>query len=350
MTSTRQLQEDFRHIIVATHGNEAVFDYTRSFERADASSLIFIQASEQLDPIAPAVITTEAVAADIMGEYKGFIACVKDVRLAQALIKQAYDDYENRDPEWPDIHPSAVIHESAVLGANVRIGPNVVIGKDVVIGDSVIVRSNSVIEFGVTIGNNSIVNPNVMVGHGCVIGQRVILQSGTVIGNEGYGFTPTPDKRYERIPHTGNVIIGDDVFIGSQCAIDRGTYGSTLIKRGVKVDNLCHIAHNVEIGEDCLIIGQTGLAGSCKIGDRAILSGQSGVLDHKKVAADTILVHRGGVIEDIPSGGMWGGIPAKPMREHTRRFKLDDYVLKRFAKLEEKIAELSDELAKKNSK
>ena len=164
------------------------------------------------------------------------------------------------------------------------------------------------------------------------------------------GFRFSTNKHYERIPHTGNVVIEDDVFVASNCCIDRGTYGSTLIKRGVKVDNLCHIAHNVEIGEDCLIIGQTGLAGSCKIGDRAILSGQSGVLDHKKVPAETILVHRGGVIEDIPSGGMWGGIPAKPMREHTRRFKLDDYVLKRFAKLEEKIALLTDELAENKSK
>ena len=344
MTNTSTLRKDFSNLLTHSYGDDCEFKGTQSFAAATQDHLIFIQAADDLNPHAAAVITTEAVAQEIKDSFKGFIGCVADVRLAQALIKQAYDDYESRDPEWPDVHASAIVHDSAQIGKGVRLGPNVVIGRGVILGDHVIVRSNSVIEFDSVIGTGSIINTGVMVGHGSQIGKNVILKSGAVIGNEGFGFAQTKDKAYVRIPHTGNVVLEDDVFVGCNSCIDRGTYGSTIIRRGVKIDNLCHVAHNVVIDEDCLLIAQSGIAGSSKLGKRVIASGQTGILDHKTIADDAVLVHRAGIIEDIPSGGLWGGLPPKPFREHMRRNNLDTLVDKRMAKLEAKIAELSAKL------
>lgn len=330
----------FADLIVSSHGEDTQFSHTSAYEAAEQGSLIFIQKSDQLNPIAAVVVTTEAVAEQIAAEFEGLIVCVKDVRLAQALIKQRYHDYDRLDSEWPRIHPSAVIHPSAKIAESSRVGPNVVIGKDVVIGNDVVIRSNSVIEFKVQIGDGTTINPNATIGQSCVIGKRVIVQSGCVIGSEGYGFAKAPDNHYERVPQTGNVVIEDDVFVGSNSSIDRATYGSTVIQRGVKIDNLCHIAHNVLVGEDSLIIAQTGIAGSSKVGKRVIASGQSGILDHQTVADDAVLVHRAGVIDNVPSSGMYGGLPARPMREHTRRTKIVEYVTKRFNKLEAQLKEL----------
>ncbi|MEO0367594.1 MAG: UDP-3-O-(3-hydroxymyristoyl)glucosamine N-acyltransferase [Pseudomonadota bacterium] len=342
MISTQQLLDDFSHLILQSQGEHTVFARTAAYENASDDALIFIQKADQLDALPAAIVTTSAVASEISERFDGFVACVEDVRLSQAYIKQAYDDYASEDAEWSRIHETAVVHESATIPDSCRIGPNVVVGKDVVLGDRVIVRANSVIEFGAQIGAGSIINTCVTIGYHSVLGKNVIIKSGCAIGNEGFGFAQTKEKAYVRIPHTGNVLIEDDVFVGCNCCIDRGTYGSTIIRRGVKIDNLCHIAHNVLLEEDCLLVAQTGIAGSSKFGKRVIASGQTGVLDHKTVADDAILVHRTGVMEDIPTGGMWGGLPPKPFREHMKRMKLDEVVERRFKKLEAKLLELSE--------
>jgi len=261
-------------------------------------------------------------------------------RLAQALIKQRLNDYDANDAEWQTPHPTAVISNSASIGKNCRIGPNVVIGENVTIGDNTIIRNNSVIEHDSHIGSNCIIHSLVNIGYATQIGDRVIIRPGAIIGNEGFGLATDENQQHHRLPHTGDVQIADDVQIGANCNIDRGTYGSTVLKRGCKIDALCHIAHNVVLGEDCIITANCIIAGSTVIGDRVIMSGQTGVLDHINIADDVVLVHRAGVISDIDKKGMYGGMPALPFKQHMQRNNLEKSMQKKIAKLEQRLDEL----------
>jgi UDP-3-O-[3-hydroxymyristoyl] glucosamine N-acyltransferase len=305
------------------------------------TDLVFVYEST-FAPTEVAVIVTCQEVADVVKESSSaFIIVVDDVRLAQAKMKQHVDDYKAHDTEWAAIHSNAAVHNSVILGKGCRVGPNAVIGADCVFGENVTVRAGAVIEHGVVIGTGTIINANANIGYNSRIGQRVVVQAGAIIGSEGYGFAPDNQNHYHRIPHTGCVVLGDDVHVGANTCIDRGTYGETSIAAGVKIDNLVHIAHNVEVGEDTLLTAQTVIAGSSKIGKRVIASGQTGVLDHKTVADGAILVHRCGVTEDIPSAGMWAGSPAKPFKEFVRGLGLQ----KKVAKLELQIKELKRQLA-----
>ncbi len=261
-------------------------------------------------------------------------------RLAHALIKQMLNDYDKTDSEWAAIHPTAVIHETASIHKSCRIGPNAVIGANVVLAEGTIVRSNSSIEHDSVLGKNCTIHSQVNIGYGSQIGNNVIIHAGTVIGNEGFGFAPDQNKHLHRVPHTGYVEIHDDVQIGSNCNIDRGTYEKTTIKRGSKIDALCHIAHNVVIGEDCILVAQSGIAGSTTIGNRVILSGHTAILDHLKIADDVTLVHRAGVTADITEKGMWGGTPAKPMKEYVKGLSTGKRLEKKIARFEQTISEL----------
>ena len=345
MHQTKELISHFRDLIITTKGEHTSFDQISGFQSPSAKALIFVQDVSQYDTKSPpaVIVTTEDVGKQLQESFPGFIIYVADTKFAQAIIKQQYNDYQAHDQEWPDIHPSAMIHASAEIGNGVKVGPNVVIGANCKIDDQVIIRANAVIEHDVVIGADSIINSLANIGYACELGQRVIIQSGVIIGNEGYGFATDETAKHHRIPHTGNVLIHDDVHIGSNSCIDRATYGSTIINKGVKIDNLCHIAHNVEIGENSLLTAHCVIAGSSKIGQRVMMSGQTGVLDHKTVPDDTVLVHRAGVIEDLPHGGMWAGHPAKPFKEFVRGLN----ATKKISKLESKIKELNKRLSEK---
>lgn len=340
------LTELFSEIVLATYGDHCEFDHTASPDQSNADSLIFLQTFEQAPEQAAVIVTTQEVAEKLNGQTNSLLVCVADVRFAQAKIKQHFDDYLANDAEWNPIHDSAVIHNSVKLGNDCRVGPNAVIGANCVIGDHSIIRANAVIEHGVSIGEYCIINASVNVGYNSQIGDRVTIQAGSIIASEGYGFALDSQKRYERIPHTGNVVLHDDVHIGANTCIDRGTYGSTTIARGVKIDNLVHIAHNVFVDEDTLLTAQTVIAGSSKIGKRVIASGQTGILDHRTVPDDTILVQRAGVSEDLPHGGMWAGSPAKPFKEWVRGLSAS----KKITKLERSLKELKQELKQQNDK
>ena len=335
----QELCDQFSDLIIEASNPQQEFTRIDSAVSFSNQSLIFVADEAHLNTLekdTPAVVITSPNLADKIADSVPCIVTANNVRLAQALIKQRLDDYDSSDSEWEAVHPSAVVHESVSFGDNVRIGPNSVIGKNVVIGDNTQVRANCVIEHDTVIGNDCIINNLVNVGYGSKLGDRVILRTGVVIGGEGFGLAQDSDRRYHRLPHTGNVEIHDDVQIGANCNIDRGTYGSTVIARGVKMDALCHIAHNVMIGEDTLFVAQVGIAGSTKIGNRVILSGHAAVLDHLNIADDVVLVHRAGVTEDITSAGMWAGTPAKPFKEYVRGLNVD----KKLARLEKKIKEL----------
>ena len=291
-----------------------------------------------------AVITSAAIAAEL-GEDTGIaILLAQNIRLATALVKQAYDDRDFYRTEWPRMHPSAVVHDSVHIPDSAVIGPGVVVGANVVLGYGVVLMANAVVEHDASIGEGSVLHPGCVVSHGCEIGANVMLKAGCVIGSEGFGFAQDEKRRNYRIPHTGKVIIEDRVVIGANTTIDRATYGATIIRSGVIIDALCHIGHNVEIGSDCILCAHTGISGSSKFGQRVIASGQTGVLDHITVASDSVLLHRAGVNRSIKEPGMYAGGPTQPLQNYLKNIAIMPKLAEmwsRLKKLEKKVAELA---------
>ena len=224
------------------------------------------------------------------------------------------------DPFWEGIHATAVVPPSATIGNNISLGAHVTVGENAIVGDNTKIAHGCVLGDGVTIGDNCLLYPNVTVYHGCRVGKSVIIHAGAVIGSDGFGFAPKPDGSYEKIPQMGIVVLEDDVEIGANCTIDRATLGQTLIKRGVKLDNLVHIAHNVVLGEDTVIAAQTGISGSTKVGRNVIIAGQVGIVGHVEIADKTVLMAKTGVSKSTEPGKTYWGTPAK---EHARALKIE---------------------------
>ena len=328
-------------------GPDNVISRFAPIDECAAGDLVFIDNAKYLPLVRErkpaAVITNETIAADLREEGGLAILLTKNIRLATALVKQAYDDRDFYHTEWPRIHPSSVIHPSVHIPDNAVIGPGVVIGANVELGDRAVLMANAVIENNARIGQGTVVHPGCVVSHGCEIGADVMLKAGCVIGSEGFGFAQDEKRRNYRIPHTGKVIIEDRVVIGANTTIDRATYGATIIRSGVIIDALCHIGHNVEIGEDCILCAHTGISGSSRFGQRVIASGQTGVLDHVTVASDSVLLHRAGINRSIKEPGMYAGGPAQPLQQYLKNIaiipKLAE-IWSRLKKLEKKVAEL----------
>ncbi len=212
------------------------------------------------------------------------------------------------------IHPRAEIGREFKHGQNLSVGPQVTIGQHVTVGNQVWLHPGVVIGDQVTIGNDVIIYPNVTIQAGTVIGSRVVIHSGTVIGSDGFGFAPD-GKTYHKIPHIGIVQIDDDVEIGANNTIDRGTFGKTHIQKGVKTDNLVHVAHNVTVGENTVLVAQVGISGSVSIGKNAILAGQAGVAGHLTIGDHATVGPQTGVGKSVPDGQIVSaGIPEMPHR------------------------------------
>lgn len=235
------------------------------------------------------------------------------------------------------IHPTAVIHPSVVIGKHVTIGPNVVIDRNTRIGDHTQIGAASVIGVHVEIGEHCVLYPRVTIGETSRIGNRVILQPGVVVGSPGFGYHQDEKGRHIRIPHVGKVVIEDDVEIGANTTIDQAKLGTTRIGRGTKIDNLVQIAHNVQVGEDNIIIAQTGIAGSSTTGKWVILAGQVGINDHVDLGDKVVIAACAAVSKSLPDAGTYNGIPAIPIREYNRREVYLRYIekyLKRIKALE----------------
>ena len=237
------------------------------------------------------------------------------------------------------IHPTAVVAASAHIDSTAHIGPHCTVGERVKIG------ANSVLQAGNFVGEDSRLGegvnllPNVTLYARTEIGNRVRIHAGTVIGSDGFGYV-LDNGIHRKIPQIGNVAIGDDVEIGANVTIDRGALGSTVIGKGTKIDNLVQIAHNVEIGEHCIVIAQAGISGSTKLGKYVILAGQVGLAGHLKIGNQVTVAAQSGVMHDIPDGEKWFGYPAQPDKEFKRQIiaqrKLPE-LLKRVAELEKKL-------------
>ncbi|MCZ6728654.1 MAG: UDP-3-O-(3-hydroxymyristoyl)glucosamine N-acyltransferase [SAR324 cluster bacterium] len=241
----------------------------------------------------------------------------------------------------PRPKPPQGIDPRAVVGRNCSIDPSAAIHPLVSIGDGVTIGARSQLHPGVCVGEGAVIgedcliHPNVTVGWGCRIGNRVIIHSGSVIGSDGFGYF-MHEGRHVKIPHVGIVVLEDDVEVGGGNSIDRGTYGETVFREGVKTDNLVHIAHNVEVGEHTLLAGQVGIAGSSKIGDHVIMSGQSGVLDHMSITPGVTVGPKSVMTRAGKQGEVYYGFPARPHRDWQRavaHLNGLDKLIKRFNKL-----------------
>ncbi len=215
------------------------------------------------------------------------------------------------------IDPRAYISPTAQLGKDLTIYPHVYIGDRCQIGDRVTLHPNVFVGEGAFIGEDSILFPNVTLYPESIVGKRVILHAGVVIGADGFGYVKEGTKNV-KIPQLGRVVIEDDVEIGANSTIDRATLGQTIIRKGVKIDNLVQIAHNVEIGEDSIIVAQVGIAGSTKLGKNVILAGQVGVIDHLEIGENVMVGAQSGVGQNLPSNQVFSGTPAFPHREWLR--------------------------------
>ena len=217
----------------------------------------------------------------------------------------------------PGVHPTAVIGRGARIGEGSAVGAHVVLGEGAVIGERVRIDSHCVIGAGVSVGADTLLHPGVTLYPGTRVGARVILHSGVRLGSDGFGYVHRGGV-HEKIPHVGRCIVHDDVEIGANSTVDRGSIDDTVIGAGTKIDNLVHVGHNVRIGRLCLLMAQVGISGSTHIEDGCIIAGQAGIAGHVVIGARARIGGQAGVFGSVPAGETWSGYPARPHKESLR--------------------------------
>ena len=269
---------------------------------------------------------------------------VPDAYGAFAILLQKYEEMKPRltGREEPNF-----IGNNTQIGKNEYIGAFVKIGKNVKIGDNVSIHSNVVIENNIRIGDNTVIYPNCAIYNGCSIGSNCTIHSGTIVGSDGFGFAPNSENQYNKIPQIGNVVIEDHVEIGANCSIDRATMGSTTIKKGVKLDNLIQIAHNVEVGENTVIAAQSGVAGSTKIGKNCMIGGQVGIVGHIIIEEGVKIAAQSGIGKSIlTKNSIWQGSPAFDVKSYQKSL----VGFRNLPKIQEKINNLEKQMSKLSDK
>src|SRR5664280_53317 len=236
---------------------------------------------------------------------KSFVPSSK-VEATLIKVENAYEAFasllqlvDQSRPRKKGIHPTAIIEPSAKIGEGAYIGAYTYIGENCILGDNCSVYPHVYIGDNSKVGNGCTLNPGVTIYHECILGEGVTIHAGTVIGSDGFGFAPQSENEFMKIPQIGNVVIEDHVEIGANAAIDRDTMGSKIIRKGVKLDNLIQIAHNVEIGENSVMAAQTGISGSTKVGKNCMFGGQVGLAGHLKIANGTKIGAQGGILGDV---------------------------------------------------
>lgn len=241
------------------------------------------------------------------------------------------------------IHPKATVEETANVGMNTYIGAGAYIGNQSEIGENCQIYPQVYIGDNVKIGNNTILYPGVKIYDNCIVGNQCTVQANSVIGSDGFGFAPQADGSYKAVPQIGNVILEDQVDIGANCTIDCATMGSTVVKKGAKLDNLIQIAHNVIIGENTVIAAQAGISGSSEIGANSMIGGQVGIVGHIKIAPKTKIAAQSGVAKPISQPDKsWMGSPALELNENLKSFS----VFRKLPQMAKEIAELKKEINK----
>jgi UDP-3-O-[3-hydroxymyristoyl] glucosamine N-acyltransferase len=333
----------------------AVISGVASIEEAEHGDIVFAENDRFLTRAAKSRASAIVAFLDAVVPDKPLIK-VENPRFAFARILEMFEPCLNAPP---GIHPTAVVGLNSLFGEEVSIGPNTVIGDNVRIGDHAIVMAGCFVGDHCVIGEKTVLYPNVTLYQGTMLGCRVRVHSGTVLGADGFGYTRIGDNIY-KVPQIGTVEVHDDVEIGANCTVDRAKTGATIIGARTKIDNLVHVAHNVKIGCDCIIVAQVGVAGSVQIGRGVILAGQAGIKDHITIGDGATVAAQAGLFGDVPAGAHYSGYPARPHREKLRQEaaveKLPVYV-RRLRALEKANAELAarnerleklvEELAKK---
>lgn len=235
----------------------------------------------------------------------------------------------------PGVHPTAVVHETARIGPDPAIGPCAVVDADVRIGASCVIHAGVFIGRGTTIGDHCVLWPNAVVRDGCVLGSRVTIHPNAAIGADGLGFY-FDEGRHNKVPHIGGVILEDDVEIGACACVDRAKFGNTIVGQGTKIDNLVQIAHNVHIGNHCVMAGLTGIAGSARVGDYCLFGGHAGVTDNVTIGPRAQVAGHSVAVKDVPEGMTVSGFPAREHREELR----ERARLRRVPALAEKVKDI----------
>ena len=265
---------------------------------------------------------------------------VKDAYTAFATLLTTYQNLKAQQRKG--IETPSHIANSATMGADVFVGAFAYIGEKVTIGNNTKIFPGTYIAENVSIGNNTTIHAGVKIYEDCVIGNDVIIHAGTVIGSDGFGFAPQPDGSYQKVPQIGNVIIEDQVEIGANTTIDRATMGSTIIKKGVKLDNLIQIAHNVEIGSQTVIAAQTGISGSTKLGQKIMIGGQAGIAGHLTIANGVKIAGGAGVTKNLDGEGKsYAGFPAEDAKQSLKA----QVYTRQLPELEKRVKELEKLLA-----
>ncbi len=279
-------------------------------------------------------------------EVQSTLILVDDAYQSLAMLLSMVDSAK---PRKTGISPLAFIDSSAVIGENAYIAPYVFIGENVKVGKNVSLHAHCCLEDGAHVGENVILYSGVKVYYNCKIGNNCTLHSGSVIGSDGFGFAPTEDGSYKKIPQMGNVVLEDNVEIGANSVVDRATLGSTTIHTGVKIDNLVQIAHNVEVGMNTVIAAQTGISGSTKLGKQCILAGQVGIAGHLHIADGTIFGAQTGVPNSVKTPNQTlQGYPALPIMTFHRAsvvYKNLPELQKTVYGLQKKIQELENRIS-----
>ena len=285
-------------------------------DRADATHLSILSSGKYAPMMAltkAGVVLVDPEFRDAAGTPRARIIVKQPLEKLLALLPKLYP----QELPAPGVASTARIGKGASLGERVSIGDYAIIGAGAALGDGVVIGAQCVVGDGVSIGESTRLWPGVTIYSGGTLGKRTTIHSGVRIACDGFGYV-FRDGQHQKIPHVGRCIIGDDVEIGANTTIDRGSIDDTVIGSGTKIDNLVQIAHNVRVGQKCLIMAQVGVAGSTVIGDGAILAGQAGIAGHISIGAGARVAAQAGVFGDVPAGESWSGYPARPHRESLR--------------------------------
>lgn len=319
----------------------ATVNRLEKIEEATEGSIAFLANPKYL----PHIYSTQATAVIVKDDFQP----EKEISSSLIRVEDPYSAFAKLLEEYQKltakvktgIEQPSFQHESAKYGENIYLGAFSYLGENAKIGNNTKIYPNVYIGDNVEIGDNTTLHPGVKIYANCKVGNHCVIHSGVVIGSDGFGFAPQEDGTYKSIPQTGNVIIEGHVDIGANTTIDCATMGSTIVKSGVKIDNLVQIAHNVEVGKNTAIASQAGLSGSAKIGENCQIGGQAGITGHLKMADRTIIGPQAGVPKSITQEGkVWFGTP---IMEH-RDFLRVSVILRNLPNLIERVKELEKKL------
>ncbi|MES2522206.1 MAG: UDP-3-O-(3-hydroxymyristoyl)glucosamine N-acyltransferase [Gemmatimonadota bacterium] len=287
-------------------------------DRANADELSFL-ASPRYVPWFAGTGARVVLVAPQFADLPGPSECTRIVveKPTEALVS-LLARFHRSEPRAAGVDARAVIGANVSMGTDVTIEPFAVIGDDVQLGDRAWIGAHATVGRGSQVGADVRVHAGASVYQYVELGDRVVVHSGARVGREGFGFVPRADGVPARIPHVGRCVLEHDVEIGANTCVDRGSVDDTIIGAGTKIDNLCHIAHNVRVGRGCFFAAQVGIAGSTRIGDGVQLGGQAGINGHITIGSRAIVTGQTGVIGDVPAAEMWSGYPARPHREQMR--------------------------------